>query len=255
MKSRLFEFIYRIINYLYTWLNWRRKSVFIYSDSRGFDVIGKSGKNPFNSYLGFLIRKYRVTYRLCPEKHTTILDFLREIRTTDIAKYDYVILHCGVVDFSPRPISNLSFVLSSKEHDDLMKIARDKYADYYDTPSEITYQGEKTQTLYAPEFLEAVLVPELKKIRNLIWINSNHFVSGWDGNFDKGRPLNIEEKVNLFDGILGNHLENIVDLKGWTDEEVKGFTIDNIHFRPKGFAEVYALLNNKLQEIENGYKA
>ena len=126
-------------------------------------------------------------------------------------------MHCGVVDFSPRPISNLEWVLDSKSENDYFKISLNSYSEHYKNLSSILYNNEKTTNLYSADFLVNEIIPDLLKIKNLIWINSNRFIKGWEGNFTKGRPLNIDHVVNNFDMIMKNHIEHIVDLKTWND--------------------------------------
>lgn len=249
MRAKLVEVVYSLIATIYRLMNLRKRKIYVFTDSRGYNVLRKIGKDPFQSYIGRLIKSNKTEYFICPEKHTTILDFLVNIKKIDIKNYDVIIMHCGIVDFSPRPLSNLNFVLNSKSSNEYMMIARNQYGYYYENLSEVQYQGEKTQTLYAPEFLKEVLIPELKKIGNLIWINSNHFVPGWEGNFKKGRPRSIEQTVSYFDSIMCKNLRNIVNLKKWTYDEVKEFTIDNIHFTSKGFARVYEYLDNLIEKI------
>lgn len=249
MKSKLLEFIYKFLVEIINIFNFYKPRIFIYTDSRGYDVVGRSGKNPFKSYISQFLTKYRVTYHLCEEKHTTILDFLELIDGMDLKKYKFIILHCGVVDFSPRPLSNLNWVLKSKEYNNYFKIAVKEYKQYYENPSEILYNNEKTNNLYSIDFLTQIIVPELMKISNLIWINSNFFVDGWEGNFEKGRPKNINSLVVKFDNILEKNLLNFVNLKAWNEDNIKKFTIDNIHFTKDGFAAVYNLINSKMNDL------
>lgn len=246
MKEKILEVFYAAFNCFFRLVNYNKPRVFIYTDSRGMNVMSKNRKNPFNSYVGELVKRYNSTYFICREKHTTIIDFLTTAQKFNLDDFDFVILHCGVVDFSPRPLSNLNFVLQSKNENDFFKIAKAKYSDYYINPTDVLYKEEKTQSLYSPEFLEEIILPELKKINNLIWISSNHFVLGWEGNYTAGRPQNIDEYVSRFDTIMKKNLTNVVNLWTWSDENIKKYTIDNIHFTKEGFAEVLNLVNSKI---------
>lgn len=250
MKAKILERLYQFCVRLLNLINYNKPKILLYTDSRGYDVIGKSGKNPFTSYSKKLLFNFRVDYFICKEKHTTISDFLVEIKKVNIQNYDYVIMHCGVVDFSPRPISNLDWVLNSKKNNEYFSIALSRYNDYYKSVSDVLYKGEQTNNLYSPNFLKEVLLPELKEIKNLIWINSNHFVKNWDGNFDKGRPENIDEMVSNFDDLLKDNITNVVNLKNWTNDEIKRYTIDNIHFTKEGFEELSRLIKNKIYSIQ-----
>lgn len=246
MKNKFFEFSFNLLILFFKVINFNKPKVFIYTDSRGFDVIGSSGKNPFKSYIKYFIYNYNSTVFICKEKHTTIPDFLIKIEKYNLNDFKHVILHCGVVDFSPRPISNLEYVLQSKNKNHYFATALDKYSNYYKNPSLIEYQGEPTQNLYSPEFLEDILIPKLKVVKNLIWINSNHFVSGWDGNFTKGRPSNIENTVTIFDTIMQVKIMQTIDLKQWSETEIQSYTIDNIHFTKAGFDAITRLLILKI---------
>jgi len=137
--------------------------------------------------------------------------------------------------------------LKSKSENPYFKIAKKNYSDYYLQPSDTIYQNELTQNLYSPLFLKEIIIPELKKIDNLIWINSNHFVKGWEGNFKKGRPLNIDKYVNRFDEIMKMELQNVIDLKVWDISTIKKYTIDNIHFNKKGFEEIYNMIQDAIK--------
>lgn len=246
MKAKLLEKIYILISSLYRFVNFRKERILVYTDSRGYDVGGRMGRNPFNSYIKGLLECYKTDYFICPEKHTTILDFLVKIESLDLSKYKAIVLHCGVVDFSPRPISNLSFVRKSKSSNKYFRIAEEEYNGHYQVYSDVLYNEERTQTLYSIDFLKDIVIPKLLAIPGLIWINSNHFVPNWNGNHSKGRPANIDEVVSAYDHIVSSML-NTIDLKGWSNEEVMKFTVDNIHFSKVGFKEVQNRIFQKLK--------
>lgn len=246
MKRKLLTPFFRAIVSIWKLFNWNKKSILIYTDSRGYDVVGKWDRNPFNSYIGQLVKKYRVSYEICPEKHTTILDFLVFMESIDAKKYDHIILHCGVVDFSPRPISNLEWVLESKQNNKYVRLAQSKYPEHYESPLETVYQGERTQNLYSFEFLQTEVIPRLQEIDKLVWISSNRFVPNWEGNYTKGRPANINELVSRFDSLMVENLSSTVNLRVWSYDDIKKFTIDNIHFTEEGFAEVSNLIENTI---------
>jgi hypothetical protein len=91
-------------------------------------------------------------------------------------------------------------------------------------------------------------MPALENIKNLLWINSNHFARGWEGNYTKGRPVNIEEIVNSYDEIMMKQMQYVINLKDWDDATIKKNTIDNIHFTKAGFQEIYMRIKEKLEE-------
>jgi hypothetical protein len=250
MKKRVFEKIYKFLVDIINLCNFKKPLILFYTDSRGFNVTSKFGKNPFQSYIKFFLRDYRVHYFICPEKHTTITDFLLKIESLKLDKYKFIIMNCGVVDFSPRPKSNLDWVLSSKKNNKYFQISLKSYPHHYNNLSDILYNNEKTQNLYSKEFLKEEIIAELRKIKGLIWISSNIFVQGWEGNYTKGRPSNIDDLVSNSDQIMETHLKNVVNLRTWKEEDIKKFTIDNIHFNEVGFKEVSKLIKAKINETK-----
>jgi hypothetical protein len=234
----------RVGDRFYLAANFRRPHVLIYTDSRGFDVVARSR---VNSYVSILRRRYRVTHVICPEKYTTIIDFLGHMDETPWAAYDSVILHCGIVDFSPRPVSGLQAIAESKKHSPRFRDALQRNQEYYARPCSVMYEGEPTINLYSQSFLVDALIPALRRIENLIWINSNNVVPGWEGNYVRGRPANLAAIVEVFDREMGLHLSRVVDLRAWTYNDVRRYTVDNIHFTAEGFRCVADLIDHALQ--------
>ncbi|RWY48113.1 hypothetical protein EPL05_21270 [Mucilaginibacter gilvus] len=260
MKKKIFKVVLPLIsNFLnvlfFVWhkfltlKNINKPAILLYTDSRGFNVINRWGKIFFDSYLNGLINNYRVTYFICPEKYTTIIDFLDTVKNHDTSKYKAVILHCGVVDFSPRPISNIAAVKDSKKNDHYFSDVFKANEHYYSKPFSTLYKGEPTVNLYSKEYLLNKVMPQLAEIKNLVWINSNRFAKNWEGNFTKGRPENIGELVGDFDSILNKYLR-CIDLKEWSDTEIKKYTIDNIHFTQIGFDEICNRTVNQIKKID-----
>lgn len=249
MKAKVLSGVFKLCNQFLQLKNAKRRKIFVYTDSRGFNVVSRLGKTPFESYIRTLAWNFNVEYYICPEKFTTIIDFLECVKKKDIGQYDVVLLHCGVVDFSPRPLSNIGKLLESKRGSAAFDKLRTENRSYHSQPYDVVYSGEKTITLYSMEYLSREVIPQLKQITNLVWINSNHFVKGWEGNFTKGRPANIEKLVNEYDALLMQNLANVIDLKIWGEKEIMENTIDNIHFTKKGFDQVYKLLHGKLESI------
>ncbi|RRB04227.1 hypothetical protein [Larkinella rosea] len=249
IKKYIVDSFVNFQDFYYRVKNSNRPKLLIYTDSRGFNVGKKLGKIPHNTYVSMLRKRYHIHYAICPEKYTTIVDFLNFVQKHNSKEYDAVIFHCGVVDFSPRPLSNLeNFKDSKKTTIRFTQIFKENQT-YYAVPFNCLYKEEKTINIYSINYMVEKLIPDLQKIPNLIWINSNRFVKGWEGNYQKGRPKNIDEVVNQFDSEMSKYLSNIIDLKRWSPEEVMKYTIDNIHFNKTGFKVVYSLLENKIQEV------
>jgi hypothetical protein len=227
----------------------------IYADSRGLNLTDARGKSPFGTYVARLERHYHVTSALCPESHTTILDFLSFAEGQNLDHYAAVVMHCGIVDFSPRPVSNIDKVRAGKhglpQFDELFS----RNAGYHADPTRVDYHGEPTINLYSSDYLRSSILPRLLDIPNLVWIDSNHFVPGWEGNYSRGRPANIQEFVSRFEDIMVDQLPHVVDLKGWSPEEVKQRTIDNIHFTLQGFAVVAESIAQTVTEMCAGARA
>lgn len=225
------------------------RRVLVYTDSRGMNVVGKLRRSGIGSYVTNLQSDYRVWPWICPEKYTTIVDFLNVVDGYDLSNFDAVVLHCGIVDFSPRPVSNLAALAAGKRgvrrFDELLAAN----AHYHADPMPTVYRGEQTTTVYSPDYLSQAVLPQLRAIPNLIWINSNRLVPGWDGNYHKGRPANIGEVVAGFDSILEQGLPNVVDLKAWSHAQVQELTIDNIHFTKRGMAEIARLITGQLEHL------
>lgn len=237
MKNEILNTSHKVLSNIIRLKNSGKTSLLVYTDSRGYDVAGKSGKNPFKGYLGSLISRYKVTYRICPEKYTTILDFL-DFYEQQTAKYDFVIMHCGVVDFSPRPVSNIDNVKASKLGNPYFQHVFSKNADHHQTFLGPKYKDEALTTIYSHQYFENHIGPRLKAIKNLIWINSNDFVKGWEGNYTKGRPVNIAAVVKSYEALMYKFVGNYIDLGKWNASEIKLNTIDNIHFTSTGFNKV-----------------
>src|SRR5690606_7070359 len=68
--------------------------IFVYTDSRGFKVESwYCKKNPIGSYIAKLARVFRVDYSICEYQHTTLIDFLYDIRRVNVRQYDFIVLH------------------------------------------------------------------------------------------------------------------------------------------------------------------
>jgi hypothetical protein len=246
-KTKALNFLFTLYQFACNILHFTKPRIYVYTDSRGYDVNSKYGKTPWGSYIHRLLKNYRVDYCICPEKYTTIVDFIAQAKTLDLHKYKAVILHCGVVDFSPRPLSNIALVKESKAGKAIFDQLFQSNASYYANPYPLEYMGEPTINLYSLDYLQKAVLPFLTGIPQLIWINSNHFVKGWEGNYEKGRPANIDALVSEFDYTVEASLQNIIDIKGWNDASIQKCTIDNIHFTTEGFQAISQLIHYKLK--------
>lgn len=233
------------------------KKILIFTDSRGHHRPTQS-KHIVYPYLLERNSNLEVTKFVCPYKWTTLLDFLALANHVNLADFDHVVVHAGIVDQSPRPqsdaIERLYNPADGKENSEALspktdfsknriinrkKTTFDEVFGVANMNAHLTtafpdkYNGQPTVNLYSIEMLKKHLVPRLREIPNLILINSNPFVRGWNGDYPRERPINIDI-VSQYSRILANELSNVIDLSCWTDEEVMQRTCDNLHLSADG---------------------
>jgi hypothetical protein len=250
----------------------RKKRVLVFTDSRG------QHKPAGQDHLIFGERmkadpRLDVDLYLCPMKWTTTLDFLEMFSVATLRSYDAVVLWTGIVDWSPRPLSSAKSDLYNNSQvsnldgvhvntrDYSRKAVNNKRAifdsvfgescmqDHFERPYEVEYAGERTINMYGISMVEQLLL-RLESIPNLIYINANRFVPGWEGDFKKGRPANISlthEYSDAFTDRLNGRVAALIDLHAWTDDEVKKYTCDNIHVTKDGSDYIYGKLMSALR--------
>ncbi len=204
--------------------------VLLYSDSRGTEIYPRfKHKNPYFSYIRGYLDSYSVEYELCPHKFTSLLDFLEY--TSENQGYSHIILHCGIVDFAPRPLSSYTSMLKDKEN----YLKKMGWYHYFENRNDFLcdYEGEACLQFMSREFLINEFIPALEKIENIIYVGINPVVNDWRGNYWRDRPDCINEQLEQ-DLIMLRHFNDVVDLSAWSDEEVKYYTVDNVHYNRKG---------------------
>ena len=235
------------------------KKILLFTDSRG---VHKPVGSRHSTYPELLIREegLDVTSLLCPFQWTTIPDFLEVIERYGATSFDYIILHVGIVDHSPRPLSwminklyspesvtdsatveelfeKLKFAgkkIINRKKDFLDKLfTEEAMQDHFSRPFDTIYKEEKTINLYSVEMMLKVLVPRLKQFDNLVFISSNNFVPGWEGDFPGKRPANIRI-IEDYSRILCQELPNVINLHQWWPDQVREFTTDNLHLSADG---------------------
>ena len=188
---------------------------------------------------------------MCTKKHTTILDFLDHIENTNLSSYSNIILHLGIVDYSPRPQSQFSLVYETKN-----KLAQKLFPketmhpQFYDN----LYEDEKTFSLYNLDFLNNVILKRLTQISKqtkIIWVGVNKVDTNWDGNYVKKRPSNINEILTYQNEILKYLNNNETNIKYIEIDKIKEFnlrkhTLDNMHLSNDGFRLLFKILLNAL---------
>ena len=259
--------------------------ILIFTDSRGQHKKKKSFKNKliFTEKLKKELEKNKnnqVNLILCPYKWTTTFDFielcLNEIINVD--DYDLIVLYTGIVEFSPRPMNQVINLLYNNNKnqtlttDDILdnkkvglvnkkKITIDKLIGeenikkYFNEPFSTKYKMEHTMNLLSVEMFENKIIKWLKENlgNKLIYINCNNIVKNWEGDYKninaKGRPANIS-LISNYSKITEKKLsKNIINLLEWTDEDIKKYTIDNMHLTYSGSEWIYNKLIDKIQEL------
>ncbi len=255
IKTKIRHFLYVLVNIrtyvflkFYKLWNFRKPRLFIFTDSRGFEISKISNrKSPFASYLLYFIKRYNCDVFICPQKHTTIFDFLYTYLKFQHKGYKYTIAHIGVVDFSPRPETTIQGILRLKR----IKITTCFGQDFYDRSLRTkrykeTYNGEHTAAILPEEQLNEI-AESFNKIPQLIWITCNPIDLNWAGNYKRERPANINmvnEKSIRLKQLLSPEID-IVDFTSFTLDEVRKYTCDNIHMSAEGMM----LIEKELKEI------
>lgn len=254
MSKNILLYVYSIpfliVKSLYKIINIKKKKILIYTDSRGIEITKKSNRrNPFSSYIGYFVKNYKVDYVIMPESHTTIIDFLYGWNMKyQYENYDIVIIHLGIVDFSSRPENMIKNIRQLKDTK-VLKLFENNFNQLDAIQlSDVIYDGEYTSSLYSKYFLENYILKELKQIDNLIYIGLNKVLDNWDGNYNKKRPQNINTILD-FNSILIDSLENIIDISSWSEEEIKKYTVDNIHLSSNGFKHIKEEIKNILKGL------
>jgi hypothetical protein len=123
--------------------------------------------------------------------------------------------------------------------------------EYLNNSFDILYKNEKTINLLSEEMFEKKIIPWLKNNigDKLIYINCNNIVNGWEGNYliknKYGRPKNIGIISNYLK-IASENIDCIIDLSQWNNQEIKKYTIDNMHLTYKGSEWIYNKIMKKL---------
>jgi glycosyltransferase involved in cell wall biosynthesis len=224
----------------------KRKRVLLYTDSRGTNIRGHCD---YMHYGARLAEQFNVDMYLCPEKWTTTLDFLVLCKHIRFEDYDAVILHTGIVDAAPRHQKvAIEQIYSTKKaiFDEIF--GEQKTWQHLNTDLGCEYEGDKTINFYSLDMARECLLPDLKKIPNLIWIGGNRIVPGWRGNYWKERPANtsiVEQYFTLF----ASTLDHVVDLMVWNCDQVRQLTFDNVHPNKEGSDFIYERLLQQIDEV------
>jgi len=214
--------------------NASQKRILIYTDSRGYDIIGwLRHRNPFYSYMNNLVKRYNVDVQIVPEFSTTLIDFLSYYERAK--PFDLVILHCGIVDFSRRHKSVVEQFYRTKDQGMLDRLfSKEEIASHLATPTGFTYEGEETRSFYSLAMAEKV-AREVEKISELLWIGCHGLVAGWRGNYWKDRPADMPVILD-YSRLFSHRLKNAISLEDWSDDLIMRYTYDNVHLNTAGLA-------------------
>lgn len=225
------------------------KTLFIYTDSRGYDVtkVWRRHNAITNRYVMKIKRTNRVKLMMAPFSHTSILDFVEFY--TDYPEFfdtvDTVVLHLGIVDFAPRPRSSLETMKLSKSIKENKLGFYPRHAAY-----SLEYEGEQLFSYMSLEDLSNVLC-QFDFLKKCIWILPNPVISTWRGAYWKDRPQNMNQ-ILKYKQVFDEHDVRTVDLSGWTTQEIKTYTTDNVHYSAAGFEAIYCELEKLLRHGQQG---
>ena len=220
------------------------KKILLYTDSRGDNL---PRYNFYQHYGERLSQVFWIEAYLCPEKWTTILDFLNLYRSINSNYYDYIILHAGAVDAAPRQKKIFQEIIYPQKKEIFDRIfGESNMKEHLKTDLKCEYEGDRTMNMYSLDMALKYLIPLLKQIPSLIWINSNQIVPNWRGNYWRERPANIS-LIEEYSETFTSNLDRVVDLQKWSACDVKSYTFDNIHPNEEGSNYIF----NQLLEVVN----
>jgi len=240
------------------------KRILLLTDSRGVHKPAGSTHQIYAERLAKTPNIQLTSYR-CPFQWTTTLDLLEILEREGAENFDHVLLHAGIVDHSPRGLSNMltnlvdpvdltppaeveqmiaSRNFSKKKIVNCKRpllekmFGQDAVRAHLAAPFPQKYEGEPTINLYSQEMLKRSLLPRLQAIPNLIFISSNNFSRDWEGDYPKARPSNIYV-IEEYSRILCEGLNEVINLHQWSDSQVRRFTCDNLHLTKEGSDWIY----------------
>jgi hypothetical protein len=244
--------------------------VLIFTDSRGEHKKSFNDKDIFTDKIKYFFEEKNIycDLMLCPFSWTSTLEFIQCIEENILNPNDYqlIILYTGVVEYSPRPISN--YKKCYEEHNDKIdlynllnnkrqvkifnnkKIFMEKFINkkLIELNSEylLEYNKEKTKSLISLDINKNVIIPYLQKFNDkLIFINSNRISNNWEGNYININPLGRPKNINIIEDFSRqtlNKFKYYVNLLEWDDNDIKKFTVDNMHLTYEGSEYIYKKL-------------
>jgi len=224
------------------------RKIYIFTDSRGYRVDRwYCKKNPFLSYVSGLLMHNNARYSICRYKHTTLIDFLYDWKNANDDGVEYIILHAGVVDFSPRSYSQALSILRKKSSRIAALFGESALDDFKPCRYSVNYDGEETASLYSIDVLKKYIIPAINSLKpNVVWIGVCPVLNDWLGNYAKRRPENINVILDYQASVNSDFSGCLVDISSWSANEIMNHTIDNIHLTSDGNRFVLNALNSRL---------
>jgi len=109
------------------------------------------------------------------------------------------------------------------------------------------YNGQGTLPL-VDEMLARPVFNRLEEMENLLWIPSNRVLSDWRGNYWRDRPSDINLVWSTSRSLVKRRSIRFIDNLAWSDEEVKLYTVDNIHFSLDGMQMLFNEIKSCIDE-------
>lgn len=251
--KRLGAFVHSIRDSYYRQKNSNKPRLLVFTDSRGYEVVAPwNRQSAYASYVGQLCKEYHVEHVICPEFSTTVIDFLYEYqqRLNAGKQYDVVIAHVGVVDFSPRPTTMLADMMQAKSGKiaALFPESEFDFEQYHQQAFADLYFGKPVKNFYSAHFLQQSVIPKLLEVENLILIGCSPVLTDWQGNYWRERPKNME-MILAYSALCQAKITHFVDYSAWTAEQIKTYTIDNIHLSQAGFDLTHKEIKRHLESM------
>ena len=160
--------------------------VLVYADSRATNVTGPLGKSVFGTYVSRLMRSYCVQPVVLPFSHTTLSGLRQLLAQPPRARTTRSSCTAGSSTSRHARSARSRGIAAAKSGEPGFRELFARHAAYHRAAVGPEYHGEPTTTLYSPEYLEDTLLPTLVSIPNLLWVTTNDFVPGWEGNYTSG---------------------------------------------------------------------
>lgn len=234
----------RLINKYLNVCNKNKPKILIYTDSRGLDCSSPFlMHNYLNTYIYKLNKIFRVDYFVAKEKYTTWLDFLDHLENSKI-KYDYYIVHIGIVDYAIRNESSLKDLISTKSKL-VEKYEIKKYGKYF----EGKYLGEDTYSFASEKYIDKIIKMLNQKLdKKIIYLNCNVIDDEFLGTYWRKRPDNLNKQLQIEDYFLANFDVFLINLRDLVGNNQELYTVDNVHYSKIGHELISRNIINFIRE-------